>query len=131
MRRSYLRLYPDHPRGEIKAHCVGSFVKDGEAFDVIRPGYDIQGRRKIQWTQVVHGGVPIFEHRLTCDIVEVMERFDRLWDKHIGDDADIRVAALAATKKTRLQRFRDGVTGEPPAPALTRDGRPDGERKKR
>jgi hypothetical protein len=108
--------------GEIKAHRVGSFVKAGCAFDVIRPGYDSQARRRQSWTQVVHEGVPIYTVKMLSSIEDILERFDELWDLNIGDDANLMARALSMTKNAHVKRFKDGVTGESPAPSISRDG---------
>lgn len=128
MRVDKVTLFVGHEKGEIRANRVGAFVKGGESFDVIRPGYDIQGRRRIGWTQVCHGGVPIFDHKLQAPLEVVMERFDRLWAKAVGTDTPILKRALDMTKAARLSRYRDGVTTEGAAPALTRDGRGHGQK---
>lgn len=97
-------------------------------FDIIRPGYDAQGRRRLQWTQFVHHGVPIFEMKVRVDLGKAIRRFDALWSQHIGGDQELLDQALFAAKRERTSRFRDGVSGEAPAPALVKDGRPGGHR---
>lgn len=108
--------------GAIRANRVGVFVKSGLQFEIVRPGYDSQGRRRQQWTQVVHNGVPVFTVKLIRPISDVIDRFDALWEKWIGDDADILGKALRSNHAAHMSRFRDGVTGESPAPTHTMDG---------
>jgi len=113
--------------GAIKAHCIGSFMKGPHAIDIIRPGYDSQGRRRNGWTQFVHKGVPIFEVKMQKTLAVAQERFDTLWEKYIGaPNSELAFKALAAVHKERIEKFQDGKTGESAAPALTRDGRGDG-----
>ncbi len=121
-----IRLYADHPEGGIKAHVVGSFQRHGHTLYVIRPGYDAQGRRRTAWTQVVHDGVPVWEHKLRADLGKVLAKFDDLWRTAIGKNQRLSTDALAQTRQARLRAFKDGQAGVEPAPALTRDGRGDG-----
>lgn len=121
-----ITLYPDHPSGEIKAHVVGSFMRHGAILYVVRPGYDAQGRSRPSWTQVVHDGVPIWEHKLRADLSKVLAQFDSLWKASIGQNRKLSAEALLATRAARLRTFKDGAAGIEPAAALTRDGRGDG-----
>lgn len=121
-----MALYPDHPRGSLKARRLGAFIKGGLAFEVIRPGYDSQGRRRLQWTQIVHEGVPIYEAKLSTSLEATFARFDELWDQTIGDDESMLHQALASVKRERVAKFRDGATGVTPAPSASKDGRGDG-----
>lgn len=108
--------------GAINANHVGGFVKNGLQFEIVRPGYDCQGRRRQQWTQVIHKGVPVFTVKLIRPISDVIDRFDALWEENIGDDAEILEKVLRSNHAAHMARFRDGVTGETPAPTHTRDG---------
>lgn len=110
----------------IRANRVGAFIKNGLAFDVIRPGYCIQGTRRPTWTQVVYDGVPVFEIKTNVSLMTAMERFDRHWDSIVGTDQGLAVRALAACRKARLERFRDGVTAETFAPSVTQHGKGEG-----
>jgi len=136
---STLDLIPVYD-GEIRGNRVGRFLRAGITFDIIRPGYDAQGRRRHTWTQFLYEGVPVFEVRKLSEIDAAMDQFDDLWDEHIkvgaatgalGLDAydyDLLTRALDVTKRGRLARFRDGRTGESPAPAYSVDGRGEGKR---
>lgn len=121
MSRDRIPLYD----GALQANRVGSFVKGRRTFDVIRPGYDAQGRQRLTWTQVVHQGVPVFEVKVRGPLNAALDRFDALWTRAFGgrDDAPLVAQALAATMKERRTKFRDGKTGETPAPSISRDGR--------
>ncbi len=112
--------------GSIQANRVGAFVKQGMAFDVIRPGYCIQGTRRPTWTQVVFQGVPVFEIKTSVSLTAALDRFDRQWDSILGGDADLAGRALAACRKSRLEKFRDGVTAETFAPSVTQHGKGQG-----
>lgn len=125
MSRDLIPLYG----GQINANRIGTFTRAGVAFDIIRPGYDSQGRRRIAWTQFVYQGVPVYEVKLRADTTEAMKRFDQEWRRAIeGENAWKLIPALEACIKDRRAKFRDGVTGETPAPALAVDGRGDGKR---
>lgn len=126
MRRRRLILYRGHEKGEINANVVGRFIKCGLTLDVIRPGYDAQGRRRLCWTQVVHDGVPIWEFKLTAPIERVLDEFETQWTKTIGRDKVLAKRAASATREARLRTWRDGVSGESPAPTVTLDGRDEG-----
>lgn len=121
-----LTLYPAHPAGEIKAHVVGSFMRHGVTLYVVRPGYDAQGRSRASWTQVVHDGVPIWEHKLRAPLNKVLAQFDSLWKTAIGQNRRLSAEALVATRAARLRTFKDGMSGVEPAAAVSRDGRGDG-----
>lgn len=110
--------------GEIQANKVGGFIKNGMQFDVIRPGYDAQGRRHKEWTQVAHEGVPVYTVKLSsCTMSDFLRRFDVLWDKHFGDgDPEHVKKCFESNRKSHLRRFKDGVTGETIAPTHTQDG---------
>lgn len=110
--------------GAIIAHRVSGFVRAGYSFDVVRPGFDAQGRKRETWTQIVHEGVPVYEVKLKTPLKNVLDRFEQAWDKTIGDDEDLLARALASVKRERNAKFMDGESGEAPAPALSRDGRP-------
>lgn len=109
--------------GAIQAHKSGSFVKGGEAFQVISPGYCIQGRRRIDWTQIVHEDIPVFTVKMRCSVAKALKQFDMHWDKAIGKDRDLMQAALAACKKEHRRKFRAEDAGNAPAPTSARDGR--------
>jgi hypothetical protein len=113
--------------GALQANRVGAFIKGGRAFDVIRPGFDSQARKHKSWTQIVHEGVPVFTVKLLSPLEVVLARFEELWADLIGDDADLLARALEMSRNDHLRRFKDGVTGETPAPSLTRDGRDQGQ----
>lgn len=120
--------------GAIRANSIGCFIRAGVSFEIVRPGYDAQGRRRISWTQFVWEGVPVFEVKKRAELSDAMDHFDAMWDEHIydkkagKDDADLLMRALNATKNERMSKFRDGRTGESPAPALSVDGRGEGKR---
>uniref|UniRef100_A0AB74UGB2 Uncharacterized protein n=1 Tax=Caulobacter phage BL57 TaxID=3348355 RepID=A0AB74UGB2_9VIRU len=110
--------------GVLEGNCVGRFVRAGLTFDLIRPGFDSQGNKKQTWTQVLHEGVPIYEAKVRTEVENVIDRFDDLWEVHIGEDEDLLKKALAAVKKERASKFMDGKSGVAPAPALAHDERP-------
>lgn len=114
--------------GAIRANKLGTFVKNGETFHVIRPGYCSQGKRRLSWTQVVHEDIPVFTIKVRAEMPAVLERFDSLWAKHIGEDKTLTKKALTATKNEHRRKFRDGKSGEAPAPSLNKDGRGEGKR---
>ncbi|UTU07895.1 hypothetical protein CcrC1_gp209 [Caulobacter phage C1] len=121
--KKHLILYAGHDRGSLKARVVGTFMRSGQTFNVIHPGYDAQGRRRSTWTQVCVDDVPVWEWKLTAPISTVLENFDRLMSKSIGKDKKLLKAAIRATQNNRRDRFKDGVSGVEPAPSLTLDGR--------
>jgi hypothetical protein len=82
----------------------------------------------VAWTQFVVDGVPIFETKIRMDTRTAVERFDKLWAETFASRQDDLQHALAACRRDHLSKFRDGVTGEPAAPSLAHDGRPDGKR---
>ncbi|AFO71695.1 hypothetical protein CcrKarma_gp144 [Caulobacter virus Karma] len=104
--------------GALTGKLVGRFVRAGQAFDVVRPGFDAQGIKRQTWTQIVHGGVPVFEVKVRTDLDNVIDRFDELWERHIGEDEDLLARALASVKKERTAKFRDGKSGVTPAPTV-------------
>lgn len=115
-------LYEGHPKGEIKANVVGAFMRSGRHLYVVRPGYDAQGRRRQNWTQIVMDGVPVWEWKRLAPVGDVLDHFDRLWKQHIGSDTTLMRRALKMTKTFRTRIYRDGLAGEEPAPALTSKG---------
>lgn len=119
MSRDYLPLHG----GAIRANKLGTFVMGGETFHVIRPGYCTQGKRRATWTQIVHEDVPIFEVKLAVELPRVYEQFESQWARTIGKDRDLLARALTACKNERRRKFKDGVSGEAPAPGVTADGR--------
>jgi hypothetical protein len=114
--------------GAIRANRLGSFVMGGETFHVIRPGYCTQGKRRDTWTQVVHEDVPVFEVKVKVELHYVFEQFETMWRRTIAEDRDLLARALAACKKERRRKFKDGTSGEAPAPGITSDKRGDGRR---
>src|SRR6266567_406248 len=114
--------------GALKANLIGRFTRAGITFDIIRPGYDAQGRRRHTWTQFIVDGVPVFEVKKRIELDGAMDQFDELWTQYIKDDQELLVRAINAAKTERLSKFRDGRNGESPAPALTVDGREEGKR---
>ncbi|AFU86621.1 hypothetical protein D869_gp293 [Caulobacter phage CcrRogue] len=110
--------------GALEGNCVGRFVRAGQTFDVIRPGYDAQGVKRQTWTQIIHDGVPVFEVKVRTDLDNVIDRFDALWERHIGDDDDLLARALTSVKRERASKFRDGKAGVAPAPTLAHDEHP-------
>lgn len=128
MKPDRIPLYADHPDGAIRANRVGSFVHGGLTFDLISPGYDTQGNRRPNWYQIVHGDVPIFDHKYPNSTIDiVIDRFEALWEKTFGADLSILPRALEMTKQARRACFRDGRTAMSPAQSITRDGRGEGE----
>lgn len=119
MRRSVLPLWG----GAIKANKVTAFVRCGQTFHVISPGYDIQGRRRTAWTQIVHDDIPIYTVKKASTARQASDRFDAMFDRHIGADASLLAKALELCKAESRRKFRDGVSGEAPAPAVTQDAR--------
>lgn len=119
-------LYKDHPQGSITASVVGSFMLGRRHLLVVRPGYDAQGRRRQNWTQVVDGDVPIWEFKRTMALPKVLEHFRALWKKSFAGNAALIERSMDAVKASRRKRFRDGMSGMSPAPSLTRDGRGEG-----
>lgn len=124
MSRVYIPLYG----GSIQGNSVGKITRDGVEIDVIRPGYDAQGRRRVAWTQFVVDGVPIFETKIRMDTRTAIEKFDKLWAEAFGSRSDDLQKALENCRHDHLSKFKDGVSGEPAAPSLSQDGRPDGKR---
>lgn len=109
--------------GALKANQVGAFQRLGVNFQIIHPGYDTQGRRRTNWTQVVHDGVPIWEWKLSAPTDTVLAHFDSLWKESIGRNRRLLKSALKQVVNDRRSRFKDGITGVEPAPALVQDGR--------
>jgi hypothetical protein len=107
--------------GAIKANRIGAFVLGGETFYVTRPGYCSQGKRRSEWTQIVHEGIPIYEVKLSVDMAQVISNFETSWKRWIGDDRALLGKALTACKKERRKKFRDEKTGVEPAPTFSRD----------
>lgn len=124
MSRDYVPLYD----GSLRGNRVGQIERCGLQIDVIRPGYDAQARRRVAWTQFVVDGVPIFETKIRMDTRTAVERFDKLWTETFGSRQGDLLPALAACRRDRVSKFRDGLSGEPAAPSLAHDGRPDGKR---
>lgn len=109
--------------GAIEAHLVGSFIKDGFCFDVIRPGFDAQGRKRQLWTQIVYQGVPIFEVKVQAKLPQVIETFETRWAEVFeGYEPQEIEPALQGTVRERTTRFKDGVSGETTGPGVTIDG---------
>lgn len=126
--KSRIKLFVDHPHGEINASTAGAFLHHQHSFHVIRPGYDAQGRRRQGWTQIVYKDVPIWEWKLEAPLTDVIGQFKKLWKESIGGDRTLASKALRMTMKARREKHRDGVSGETPAKALTVDGRGQGSR---
>lgn len=124
-----ITLYPEHPGGELQANRVGSFVTGGLEFDIIRPGYDAQGRRRTGWTQFVVDGVPVYEVKVQTDLPTAMRRFNDQWARFIGGDKLLAQEAAQMARRERIAKFRDGRTGEAPSPSPTRDPREPGIRR--
>jgi len=112
--------------GSIQGNRVGCFTRGDLQIDVIKPGFDSQGRSRQSWTQFVIDGVPVYEVKLRTQLPDAMRKFDDLWSKYIESDPSVLDKALAACRADRLAKFKDGKTEESPAPALSHDGRPDG-----
>ena len=110
----------------MKANKIGSFVMGGETFHVVRPGFDIQGRKRTAWTQVVHEDIPVYESRLDVPLDQVLKRFEEQFDALIGDDRKLLAQALKQTKAEHRKKFKDGVSGVEPAPTSSQDGRATG-----
>jgi hypothetical protein len=108
--------------GSIKANKIGSIVRGGITFEIIRPGYNDQGRQMVGWTQFVFKGVPVFEVKRAAELKDAIKKFDDNWDKHIASNEAILAKALEACVKSRRKLFKDGVTGEAPAPSLEVEG---------
>jgi hypothetical protein len=108
--------------GALKANQVGAFQRLGVNFQIIHPGYDSQGRRRTHWTQIVYDGVPIWEWKLNAPMETVTALFDADWKRHIGKNKRLLMHALRQTVAARAARFKDGISGVEPAPALHRDG---------
>lgn len=113
--------------GKVKAKRIGSFVREGFDFDVVRPGVDIQGRNRKTWTQIVWGGYPVWEFKKDASLVPVIERFALLWDACFKDKPDLARKVMQAEIDDRVRHFQDGVKGELIAPA-SMDGPEDGTR---
>lgn len=120
MKRDTIKLYD----GSIVANRAARYSKAGLNFDIISPGYDVQGNKRETWTQFVYKGVPVFEIKLRVKVLQAIAQFDKLWDKHITTQKHVR-EALSQCMSARQKRFKDGKSGVEPAPALTVDGRPD------
>lgn len=122
MKKKTLPIYD----GAIIANRVGAFVKCGEGFQVIRPGFDSQGAKKSTWTQVIHDSIPIYTHKVSGELSVAMVEFDRQWAIHIGNNLELMKLALDACKKEHRRKFKDGLAGVEPAPTMTQDGRATG-----
>lgn len=107
----------------LKANRIGGFTKGDEKFDIIRPGYDSQGRRRTTWTQITHDGIPVYTVKMDVDLNAVLKKFNDLWEKSIAPAPEVLKKALKNAKAEARSKFRDGKSGEAPAPALTVDGR--------
>lgn len=114
--------------GQIKANKVGAFVMGGETFHIVRPGFDIQGRKRTAWTQVCHDDIPIFTVRMDVALDQVMGKFETEFDSVIKGDVDLLTRALDQCKREHRRKFKDGVSGIEPAATLTGDGRGTGRR---
>lgn len=125
MTRDLIPLYD----GAIKANRVGSFQKDGHSFDVIRPGYDSQGRRRTSWTQFVYRGYPIFEVKVHADLARAIKQFEDRWAQSVTPNPELFEQGMRNAIAERKSKFKDGKSGFEPAPALRVDGRPDGTRR--
>lgn len=101
-------------------------MRHGVFYYAVRPGFDAQGRKRIQWTQIVADGVPIWEHKRRAEVNEVVDLFDSQWKKAFGSNQRFSTEAVAKTREARMRVFRDGRSGVEPAQSLTRDGRGDG-----
>lgn len=112
--------------GQLTGNNIGSICKGKLNFDVIRPGYDAQGRKRLAWTQFIYDGIPVFEVKIKTDLPIALKKFDELWEQHIGNDHALALKALERCKIDRISKFRDGKTGESAAPSVVQDGRPDG-----
>lgn len=113
--------------GAIKAHKVGGFIMGGEMFHIIRPGYDVQGQRRIKWTQFVHEDVPIFQVKTDMRLEDAIAHFTAQFDKTFSGDALAKLPrALKNSKAEHRRKFRDGVTGVEPAATTTLDGPAEG-----
>lgn len=109
--------------GDVEAHLVGQFLIDGHSIEVIRPGYDSQGRRRKVWTQFVWNGVPIYEVKVQCKLAHAIERFELNWARAFDESTPDEIkAALEGARRERTRKFRDGRSGETPAPSITLDG---------
>lgn len=122
MIKSKRKLYD----GALTGSVVGGFVRLDENFVVIRPGFDSQGRRHNNWTQIVHGDVPVWEAKVTAPVEVVVEKFNALLTEHFARDKAFLRKMLDQTKKHRIERFRDGESGETPAQTVRLDGRGQG-----
>lgn len=107
--------------GALKAHRAASFVKDGFYIEVVRPGYDSQGRRRNSWTQFSHEGIPIYEVRTQMPMRDAITRFDELWDDYFAANPGLLTDALEGVKRERRRAFKAKYSGVPPAPAATQD----------
>lgn len=108
--------------GAIQANLVGSFMKAGTKFDLIKPGYDSQGEVRRNWMQIVHEGVPIYDQKMQPTVKQTISSFEAQWEKIIGDDMELFARALASVKGERTSKFMDGESGEAPAPSVVIDG---------
>lgn len=124
-KRPYLMLFEGHERGEVKAHPVHRFTFMGMAIDVIRPGYDIQGVKQMNWTQFVHQGVPIAEGKRLPFDNDAIEKWLR--KRAEGLTKEELKAGIADCKATRLKHWRDEIKGVEPVPAYRIDGQAGGE----
>ena len=114
--------------GAIKGNKIGAFVMGGETFHVVRPGFDVQGRKRTAWTQVCHDDIPVYTVKMDVPLDAVIAKFEREFDATVRGDPAILARALEMSKTEHRRKFKDGVSGVEPAPALTRDGRGDGAR---
>ncbi len=115
--------------GQIKAHWVGAMVRGDQPFEVIRPGYDAQGKRRLTWTQFVHDDIPIYEVKVNIGLREACQKFtDEFRRFGLDQNPALLARALEQTKSGRRRRFKDGVSGEAPAPTTSQDGKREGVR---
>lgn len=102
--------------GKVKAHKVGGFMKEGFAFDIVRPGVDIQGRNRLTWTQIIWKGIPVWEMKTSNDLPTVMEKFNSNWGMWFGENKALALKAMEAEVADRRDRFQDGTSGVEIAP---------------
>lgn len=96
---------------------VGQITKFDLTFDIVRPAFDAQGRKR-DWYQFVHDGIPIYENKVAKTVAVAAARFEEIWDQAMGANAALAHKSLEAVKKERRRRFKDGVSGEQPAPSI-------------
>lgn len=121
MSRRYLTLYPGHERGSVEASYVGAMMFNDHSMYVLRPGYDIQGNKRTDWTQFVVEGVPVMEIKAAVDVLAAMKLFKEQTN-WLRKEPELAAKAIERARQERLRKWRDPEYGAEPAPSVGVDG---------